>query len=531
MPQTTHSIDDPQLEAALNELGRSINLATTYGNQHPAAQSATEKTMIALAQLFTTRKRVVIGAFNGCMTIDGLMVNPSGALLKSLERRLVRLNITGLRLNQGISTAELLKLTELLALNTSDAFQKELSTSNMDHITPEKTRYQAITEGQTVANESDLNEHINEDGILVLDEEQELQQPVNHLHVDQIIAFLKGNIEADSASVGEELTKAANDPERLANLIMESVAIRQATADISGETLNDIIVGCLRRTYTGLRKQPSFQTKEGKTELKKALLMLEESLLERMRDLAGADNPELDRQIVQAIREIDESLNFEIAANEYIEHREAIKQTREALCDYIRAQGAKTAGDLLQDTSFPNGDWRKIVIESNQVPPGMTSSLTDGLSTLTTVFKQLEQLIKSQALNGDQMKNLMGQATLNLDGNLDDAKGSLEKLSSTIGGHGSTMSRDDLLAALSEIAQELMQPLTAINASVEMMMLGYVGNISDEQEDLLLLASRSGEHLEFLMDMLIEIVGCPKNKGVDNRFHTTSDEVQSRKRT
>ena len=83
----------------------------------------------------------------------------------------------------------------------------------------------------------------------------------------------------------------------------------------------------------------------------------------------------------------------------------------------------------------------------------------------------------------------------------------------------------ELFKSLSEIAQELMQPLTAINASLEMMMQGYVGEFSEDQEGLLDLASNSGEHLTYLMRELIDIVGCPVNKGVDDRYHTTSDEV------
>ena len=54
---------------------------------------------------------------------------------------------------------------------------------------------------------------------------------------------------------------------------------------------------------------------------------------------------------------------------------------------------------------------------------------------------------------------------------------------------------------------------------------GFVGDITEEQRDLLGVAANSGEHLKYLMKELIDIVGCPTNKGVDNRFHTTSDEV------
>jgi hypothetical protein len=58
-----------------------------------------------------------------------------------------------------------------------------------------------------------------------------------------------------------------------------------------------------------------------------------------------------------------------------------------------------------------------------------------------------------------------------------------------------------------------------------MMLCGYVGEVTPEQHILLNLANNSGEHLKFLMNEMIFIVGCPTNKGVDPRFHTTSDEV------
>lgn len=87
------------------------------------------------------------------------------------------------------------------------------------------------------------------------------------------------------------------------------------------------------------------------------------------------------------------------------------------------------------------------------------------------------------------------------------------------------MNRKELLSSISEVAQELMQPLTAINASLEMMLHGYVGQVTNDQRDMLTLAYNSGEHLKHLMDDLVSIVGYPTNKGVDHRFHTTSEEV------
>lgn len=532
---TFDSIDDPLLNHALNEFGRSINLVTTYGKNHPAALKALQDTATAMEELFTTRRKAVIGAFNGVMTIDEKTVTAVGTLQKSLERRLVRLHITGLKIARGIGVQELTQLSELLSSSDAETFQQGLSSSRLDHIESENTQYQAVREGQTVANESDLS-GMGGHGVLVLEDEHDSGSACNsesQPQVEQIVAFLKGDLDADAESVGEELTELASDPARLGQMIMESVSIRQSVSELAGESLNDIILGCLRRTYDGLRKQPAFQSSTGKAELKKALLMLEENLLNRMRDIAGDEDPELDRQIVQAIREMDDNLSFEMAAAEYMEHTEAMQQSKQQLRHYIQVQGAGTAESLLEGSGFPNREWRKIVVESGSKPGGSTSSLSDGLSTLTAVFEKLENLMKSETANGNQVKDLLGRANENLDGTLDTAREKLTVLSqqirdgqiSTIGGQAHMMSRAELLNALAEVAQELMQPLTAINASLEMMLYGYVGKITEEQSDMLTLASNSGEHLKYLMDMLIDIVGCPTNKGIDSRYHMTSEQV------
>lgn len=529
------TIEDAVLAQALNELGRSINLITTYGKNHPAAKTAMGGTYQAFKELFTNRKKLTIGSFNGVLLVDEQTVHTNGALQKSLERKLVRLNITGLRIARGISEQELLKLTELLACNDADTFDSNMHDSGMNHIQSDNTRLQAVREGETVANESDLA-GAGENGVLVLedDDSDPHHQQGNGagVHVDQIVAFLKGDVDSDTGTTGEELTKLASDPDRLGQMIMESVAIRQSASDLSGESLNDIILGCLRRTYDGLRKQPSFQSSEGKAELKKALLLLEDSVLQKMRGLAGDEDPELDREIVQAIREMDDQLGFEVAAAQYMEHREAIEQNREQLKNFVESQGTEVAETLLADSGFPGTDWRKIVVDSGKSGAGDGGALSSGLNTLANVFEKLEQLMKSETADGSQVKDLLGQATDNLDDTIDNTREKLVVLSqqikdeaATIGGQARSMTREELLTALSEVAQELMQPLTAINASVEMMLHGYVGNVSDDQHDLLTLASDSGEHLKFLMNMLIDIVGCPTNKGIDSRFHTTSEQV------
>jgi hypothetical protein len=524
-------IGDESLIRALNELSRSINISTTYGKKHPAVEAAVVTAEVAMNTLFSKSSQVIIGSFNGMLTIDEQPVSASGTLLKSMERRLTRLQITGLKICKGINRYELLQLIDLLSYKEAADFQAGIDAAGMSHISAKKTEFKAVQENQTVANTIDLMS-TDDSGILILDDETHNSQSESDvtIHIEQIVAFLKGDIElGDDPEINKELSELASDTAKLGKMIMEAVAVRQSSSLLSGESLGDIVIGCLRRTYNGLREQSVFRDAEGKDELRKTLLLLEENLLEKMRALTGDSDPELDREIVQAIRDMDENLGFEAAALKYMEHRKGIEQKKLQLQQFISDNGVEAAEGLLADTPFPQSEWRRIVVESNKD----SGQVTKGISTLTTVFERLESLMLSDTSDGTTVKDLLGQATENLDDTIFTTKEKLDVLSQqlkegeagTIGGHGRNMTQDELLASLAEVAQELMQPLTAITASLEMMLHGFVGEISHDQRDLLGLAANSGEHLQYLMKELIDIVGCPANKGIDKRYHTTSEKV------
>ncbi len=527
------SIDGKIVHEALTALGRSINMISTYGSEHPAFTQSIESAHEAMQNLFTERKKISIGAVKGTMTVDGTPFTASGVLLKSLNLRLTQLEITGLQITRKMTRQELARLVELLACKESGEFNAGIGQAALANITAENTRYEAVQEDERVANKADLT-GAGGNGVLVIEDDLgdgEGGAEESSVHVDQIVAFLKGDVESDAEGVGDELAELASNPDRLGQMIMESVAIRQTTSELAGESLSDIVLGCLRRTYEGLRKQPAFKGSEGIASLQKSLLLLEESMLEKMRLLTGEPNPELDRQIVQAVREMDENLGFEQAAAQYVEHRDALEESKDQLKSYVLANGIGEAEQLLSNTDFPPSEWQRIVVDSRKKDRDAPPPIVAGLNTLSSVFEKLESLMKSDETDESRVKALLGEASENLGDSLDSTKEKLHILSQqlddtgTIGGQGKEMSRKELLSSIAEISQELMQPLTAISASLEMMIGGYVGKVTQEQHDMLHIASHSGSHLTFLMKELIAIVGCPTNKGVDERFHTTSEKV------
>jgi signal transduction histidine kinase len=152
------------------------------------------------------------------------------------------------------------------------------------------------------------------------------------------------------------------------------------------------------------------------------------------------------------------------------------------------------------------------------------------MGTLAVVLEKLEGLMRQDVRSVEEVNQVIEQAHAQVaaagartDEKIDQLAGKLaKKEDGTIEGTSGRMKVAELITAISEIAQELAQPLTAINTSTEMLLQGFAGEVSSEQKDLLQLAKGSADNLHYLIDQLIEIVGFPINRGVDARYHRSA---------
>ncbi|MFC1468047.1 hypothetical protein ACFLQY_05120 [Verrucomicrobiota bacterium] len=529
------TISDPFLDTALQALGKALNIFSVYGESHPAAREAIDASYSSFEKLFVERPSVCLGAFHGMLTIDGKTVSVTGALKKGLERRLVNLKITGLKIGRGITPDEFKKLVDMLNQGGEEAFKKALAESGMEHVGSEETTYKAVREGEEVVGKGGGGGKLSglDDEIAAYFEAQQQQAAGSGVQVEQIVAFLKGDV-GGSQAVQDQMADAINDPNKLAELILESTAVRQSVSSLQGETLADVVLGCLRKTYDSLKLQPDYQGKDGKESLKKAMLLLERSILDRMRNFFGQSDPAQDRRIIKAIQSMNEDMELEMLAASYMEQRHAVRQSTEKIVQYIQAQGVQQARERLGGVDLSPEEWRQMVVQSKRTSGrsegegGPEWSLSANLGTLGMVLEKLEGLMRADQPTGDAVKELVDQAHTNVSNLAESTEKKIQSLSDlikgdnqeekTVGGTAVQMNAGDLLATLAEIAQELAQPLTAINTSLEMILNGYAGEVTDGQKNLLQLATGSGEHMHYLMDQLLGIVGYPTNLGVDERF-------------
>ena len=80
------------------------------------------------------------------------------------------------------------------------------------------------------------------------------------------------------------------------------------------------------------------------------------------------------------------------------------------------------------------------------------------------------------------------------------------------------MSREAMLAMLAEIGQEICQPLSVINCSIDMIRGKSLGEITAMQKEMLDLAAESGARVETLANKIIEISGVPKGTKPDSEI-------------
>lgn len=85
-------------------------------------------------------------------------------------------------------------------------------------------------------------------------------------------------------------------------------------------------------------------------------------------------------------------------------------------------------------------------------------------------------------------------------------------------GVGLQLYRQELLGSLAEINQELVQPLTTSTALLQMLSSGKIGAVTDEQRDVLKMASEGMERLEKLIMYLQRISGFPVELSPDSNL-------------
>ncbi|NOU36033.1 MAG: hypothetical protein HOO88_04625 [Kiritimatiellaceae bacterium] len=507
-----HAKEIPEeLRHVLVSLGRGLGTVAVYGDGHPSVEQIIDKTFEDLQDALTNRRLITIGTFNGTLTVDEEPVLTRDVPVRTLEKRLVAMRVSHLVLTKGLTRNELKKLLTVLCSPNDKQLKETFSGSGFDHVRMEDVKYVALRDGEQKAGKGSGGE--NSRGSDAGDGN------AAQVKVSQIVAFLKGEASGDAAG---EVKKILSDPERLGQMIMEAAAVRQVMdSACDGESLADIVIGCLRRTYSGLRKEAEFQTTHGKANLTKAMMLLEKNVLDKIHAALGAQHPEIDRRIFDAIREMEEEQQFEMLTAHYFDQRRKLEKVEENLIQNIQRQGAEKARKQIGDLDIPLKDWQRLMVKAGvETAPNNGSMNGAGsgidISALAVVLEMIEGLMQLDGADMTQIKTAV-TATRNglntyadrIELRIHELEGQIEpgaRSAQTVEDHAGHLSREKLMEEVSKLTLSLLQPLTVVNASIEASMRHAEKEV---QIDLLDLAYESGKRMQSLTRRLMTLVGYP----------------------
>ena len=481
--------EDSSLFEALSALGRSIKIIKTSPSNIAQIEDSIWLMYHTMLSVFAEHKIILLSAFHGKMTVNQMPVNTQNNLLKPLEDQLILLRITGLQIKRNVSKKELAELAHLLTLDKAEMFSTGIRKAALSHISIPATRCKTV-------------------------------------HIEQIVAFLKGDIASTNADLNKELTHLASNPDRLGQLLIEATLLLQQQDFNESRSFKQLFIECLRRAFFAIQKIPYFsETEEGVEQFKKSLNRLKNNLCKKIAEQTGNSQLENDKEIERELLIMQKDLDLFLLIRAFSKQHDILAQIRDKIKKFLHDQNPEIIEELVEHGSFQSEDWQHILHGDKFIPP------SDSLET-PQATEMLKQFLNEDAGSTHTQLEKLNQ---NTDPSSQTRRFSLHKKESkkeigTIGGQGELMNRKELLFSISEVAQELMQPLTAMNATLEMLSGGYVGEVTPEQQKMLLLAYNSGDHLRHLMEELIAIVGFPTSKGTDKRFHTTSEEVAKRQK-
>ena len=509
----------------VRHLGQIMSNTSLYGSQHKVTQQAINKGFEFLNGFFQKWERVSFSLAENSLLADGRQVEMKTNLLAALLKQLSAIEVGSFSLNRGMSIEDFTKLMELLnthpdKMKAMGSFSSALAQSGVSsHVQAKSVVYQLVTEEDVVVNKGELETALSGAGGAGGDG----GEGSGKKSVEEIIAFLKGT----AGEMSMDIEQAAADTHQLADLILKAAEVSPEKADLDGgETLGDIVVGCLRRAYQSMLRDPASKTQQGKKTIAKTLMLLQEDILKGLHDLAGPASDEIAEMVAEAVDEMNNELQVDALASDYVKKRKGIETTEKKILRFMKSTSKDNpeASEALKEKLIEGGldaqDWQQLLVKSAEAAIAKAGGGVAGAEALGSLLSQMNSLFDPKKIaagkepEAEQVDRLVTQLEQEVATVTAEAEQKLDQLAKRLRDRPE-MSRAAMLAMLAEIGQEICQPLSVVNCAIDMMRRKALGPVSPQQEEMLALASESGARLETLANKVIEISGVPQGTKPD----------------
>ncbi len=537
------------------------NTIHNYWLSSSDAETATADCYKVLRIALNKATAISFRIFDGALMINGDAIRDKSHNIEVLVDHLETVEIDNFTMTSDIDEAGFANMLEILEANKDEldqlgGFATCLEQFKIKGVETRNVVFQEVGEDEMLIDKDDLKQDSGGNG-----PSQET--------VGSILAFLKGEVPTDDTNAVKQIQETATDAGQMADLILNAAEIRRQETPIEdGESMVDLVVGCLRRTYESITQQKSARTKTGKKRITKNLLLLEKEVLDRMREMSMDWTDDDLQAIVDATQEMTDELKIDSLADEYISTKKINKNMEKHILDYIESVGIDNVDILKQKLSAKGmdmSDWKELVVKSGSgagigagagpgdggepgagegMGPGeggdgigiggglgmgsgfALGSLVDAIGHLDVALGNMEAGFsnsdgKTQEKDSNELVNALENATGQV---RSIAKGTGQKIdflinnlqadedtinhaeeSAIAAGVELKMTRKAMLQILADIVREIYEPLTVIKISMDIIKSNTMSGLTENQTKSLRIADESTDMIVQLLKKLENI--------------------------
>lgn len=483
----------------LRSLGFVFVNASMYSLDHNVTRQALIHTFAAVRAFLERHGYIDLAVTDAGFAVTGTPVSERPAGTQLLRTRMTDAGTDNVAFQPGVTLEELTALFDLLMRPLPPAparpsLQERLEAAQVSGITSAKYIYRRISEHEVVVSKRSVE--VGADGRLT-------ETSFAHL-----AAYLQGRPE--DVPIGP-LCDAAAKSEQLTELIRQAAAA--AAADVPPAAA---MATSLRLACAGMLQNDSNRTQKGRQGVKRAILQIERQLAE---DLAADPDGSAGRELLHAtVEDLVEDLEVEALVARYAKQYGQVAASEARLLRQIkRAIEKPDEIDSLHSKMVEAGvdfdAWEALLAKAGAdrlAPLVPTEHDPERLAAL--VGRLVAMFSEQQAPEGESVKPVVSEVRRQVAESTATTQSKIHSLA------GRDLPQPKLLEVLAEIGQELAQPLTVVNGTIDMILLKHVGPISETQNELLRLAAESGERLRGLIERLVQVAGYPEGLTPDREL-------------
>ena len=487
----------------------------SYSDEHDTVAAAFANIESALA----TGQVVTLARIGNEIRVNQSQIRSDSPQLKSLVTILTRRDINNITFEPGFTMPGFQEFIEVFRVLPEELAMLGGFASALEHIGLPGVRSQRVVFKQ-----------VAEDQMVVDREAGDLARRllVDEKNQEAFVEFLKGK--ADHPDVEQPTVKAvAAHPQALGELIVQAADASAAPADEAAPS-PPRIVDAMRRAYDGLSEDPALKTQKGKKELTTALGSLERAIVGRL-EAGGQPIDGGEREAIrEAVEEMTDELTMDALASAYLRQRKTMENNEKRILRFIKRKGldAVIDGDLRKKLSrggLSAQQWQSLLARSgaDDAHP-LTQAELISLRELQDLVVEPSGTPPPEAALGDMLTRVhqdVERLAVRTEQRIEALVAEVQEEEASPDGQKRTkkkqagITRARLLALLSEIVQELCQPLSVVSCSINMISGGHLGEVSSGQQDMLKLALESSERLEGLIEKLRAVAGNPTELSPD----------------